>query len=238
MEQHSKITQRHPSTGAQPSEQTAKNAKKGSKSNRVWRIDEMLYTLVENNVAYAGEQFGENLRFNSEILTNVLYDNIKKLVGEKFEADDFANWLADELLKNGYILKQSTPESTEQETPTPQVKEEIVYTIDEKDYQELLDKIHAALTLLQTNKPTIESRLLELDGKVKELGNSIDTQTELRVRRDKEIKELVERIQSNQENVETYIQSHEQIRREFSEKVLGLDKKIDEFTQAQSARQV
>lgn len=72
----------------------------------------MLYKLVENNVAYAGEQFGENLRVNSETLTNVLYDNIKKLVGDKFEADDFANWLADELLKNGYILKQSTPEPT------------------------------------------------------------------------------------------------------------------------------
>ena len=52
-------------------------------------IDELLYKLVENNVAYAGEQFGENLRFNSEVLTNVLYDNIKKLVGDKFEAEDF-----------------------------------------------------------------------------------------------------------------------------------------------------
>lgn len=65
----------------------------------------MLYKLVENNVAYAGEQFGDNLRFNSEVLTNVLYDNIKKLIGDKVVEDDFANWLADELLKNGYILK-------------------------------------------------------------------------------------------------------------------------------------
>lgn len=76
-------------------------------------IDELLYKLVENNVAYAGEQFGENLRFNSEVLTNVLYDNIKKLVGDKFEADDFANWLADELIKNGYILKATTPPVSE-----------------------------------------------------------------------------------------------------------------------------
>ena len=67
-------------------------------------IDELLYKLVENNVAYAGEQFGENLRFNSEVLTNVLYDNIKKLVGDKF---------ADELLKNGYILKATTPPVSE-----------------------------------------------------------------------------------------------------------------------------
>lgn len=76
-------------------------------------IDELLYKLVENNVAYAGEQFGENLRFNSEVLTNVLYDNIKKLVGDKFEAEDFANWLADELIKNGYILKATTPPVSE-----------------------------------------------------------------------------------------------------------------------------
>ena len=41
------------------------------------------------------------------------------------------------------------------------------------------------------------------------MGNPIDTQTELKVRRDKEIQELVERIQSNQENIETYIESHE-----------------------------
>ena len=71
----------------------------------------MLYKLVENNVAYAGEQFGENLRFNSEVLTNVLYDNIRKLIGEDFEGDDFVNWLADELLKNGYILKATTSSS-------------------------------------------------------------------------------------------------------------------------------
>ena len=70
------------------------------------------------------------------------------------------------------------------------------------------------------------------------MGNPIDTQTELKVRRDKEIQELVERIQSNQENIETYIESHEQVKREFAEKVLGLDKKIDEFAKRQGERQV
>lgn len=145
-------------------------------------IDELLYKLVENNVAYAGEQFGENLRFNSEVLTNVLYDNIKKLVGDKFEAEDFANWLADELLKNGYILKSATPTASEQETPEP--KEEIVYTIDEKDYQDLLDKINSTLALIQTNRSAIQKRLSSIDGQVKELGNPIDTQSELMSRRD------------------------------------------------------
>lgn len=92
--------------------------------------------------------------------------------------------------------------------------------------------------MLQTNKATIESRLSELDGQVQELGNPIDTQTELKVRRDKEIQELVDRIQSNQGNIETYIESHEQVKREFAEKILGLDKKIDEFAKRQGERQV
>lgn len=48
----------------------------------------------------------------------------------------------------------------------------------------------------------------------------------------------MERIKSNQGNVETYIESHEQAKREFSEKVLGLDKKIDEFGKFQTERQL
>lgn len=112
MDSHSKITQRHPSTGAQPSEQTANSAQQGQNGasfGQMMENDKLIYKLVENNVAYAGEQFGENLRFNSEVLTNVLYDNIRKLIGDNFEGDDFANWLADELLKNGYILKATEP---------------------------------------------------------------------------------------------------------------------------------
>ena len=73
--------------------------------------DKLIYQLVENNVGFAGEQFGENLRFNSEVLTNVLYDNIYNLLGEKFEEDDFVEWVAEELLKNGCVIKQeSEPE--------------------------------------------------------------------------------------------------------------------------------
>ena len=195
-----------------------------------------MYKLVENNVAYAGDQFGENLRFNSEVLTNVLYDNIKDLIGDKFEADDFVEWLADELIKNGYILKTANPEEDEQ--PKEEVKEEIVYAIDEKDYQELLDKIHAAIVLIQTNKPTITKMFSDIDGQLKKLGNPIDTQSELMVRRDKEIQELVERIQSNQDNINTYIESHELVKQQFAEKVLGLNKKVDEFAKKQEQRRI
>lgn len=58
-------------------------------------------------VAYAGDQFNDNLRFNSETLTNVLYDNIYKLLGEKFEEDEFIQWVADELLSHGCVVKTS-----------------------------------------------------------------------------------------------------------------------------------
>lgn len=119
------------------------------------------------------------------------------------------------------------------------MKEEIVYTIDEKDYQELLDKIHAALTLLETNKDTIAKRIAAVDGQVKELGNNpIDTQSELKERKDRQIQELVDRIKSNQDNLGTYIQSHEEVKKQFAERVLGLDKKIDEFHQVQNERHV
>jgi hypothetical protein len=60
-----KITQRFPSTGANPAEQTAASAKKKGGSGHVWQIDKMVYQLVENNVAFLDQQFSENLKFNS-----------------------------------------------------------------------------------------------------------------------------------------------------------------------------
>lgn len=158
------------------------------------------------------------------------------MVGDKFEAEDFANWLADELLKNGYILKATTPPVSENEIPEP--KEEIVYTIDEKDYQDLLDKINATLVLIQTNRDAIQKRLVSLDDQVKDLGNPIDTQSELMSRRDKQIQELIDRIKSNQENVETYVQNRIEIRQRFAERVLGLNKKVDEFSANQERRRI
>ena len=49
--------------------------------------DKLIYQLVENTVALAGDQFSENLKFDSETLTNVLYDNLHKLLSEKFNDD-------------------------------------------------------------------------------------------------------------------------------------------------------
>ena len=103
-----KITQRFPSTGASPAEQTAANAMKDGGSNHVWQIDKLLYQLVENNVEYAGEQFSENLRFNSKVLTDVLYDNIYKLLGEKFQEDEFIDWLAQQLIDKGAVIQTTS----------------------------------------------------------------------------------------------------------------------------------
>ena len=50
-------------------------------------MNKLIYELVEGNVQFANEQFGENLKFNSETLTNVLYDNIYKLIGDKLNED-------------------------------------------------------------------------------------------------------------------------------------------------------
>ena len=99
--------------------------------------DKLIYQLVENNVAFAGEQFGENLRFNSETLTNVLYDNIFDLLGEKFDEDEFIKYVVDELLKNGCIVKVSEPTSSSTSEKQETV-EEVVDHIDPEDYQELV----------------------------------------------------------------------------------------------------
>ena len=76
-------------------------------------VDKALYQLVENNVGYATQQFSDNLKFNSETLTNVLYDNIYDLIGEKMSEDEFVDWLADELVSRGAVVDSSTDKPVE-----------------------------------------------------------------------------------------------------------------------------
>ena len=91
--------------------------------------------------------------------------------------------------------------------------------------------------MIQTNRDAIQKRLVSLDDQVKDLGNNpIDTQSEIMSRRDKQIQELIDRIKSNQENVETYVQNRTEIRQRFAEKVLGLNNKVDEFSAIQERR--
>ena len=93
--------------------------------------------------------------------------------------------------------------------------------------------------MIQTNRDAIQKRLVSLDDQVKDLGNNpIDTQFEIMSRRDKQIQELIDRIKSNQENVETYVQNRTEIRQRFAEKVLGLNNKVDEFSAIQERRRI
>ena len=93
--------------------------------------------------------------------------------------------------------------------------------------------------MIQTNRDAIQKRLVSLDDQVKDLGNNpIDTQSEIMSRRDKQIQELIDRIKSNQENVETYVQNRTEIRQRFAEKVLGLNNKVDEFSAIQERRRI
>ena len=93
--------------------------------------------------------------------------------------------------------------------------------------------------MIQTNRDAIQKRLVSLDDQVKDLGNNpIDTQSEIMSRRDKQIQELIDRIKSNQENVETYVQNRTEIRQRFAERVLGLNKKVDEFSAIQERRRI
>jgi hypothetical protein len=76
-------------------------------------------------------------------LTNVLYDNIYDLLGEKVQEDEFVNWVADELVKNGAIVK--TEESQKQTTEKSEPKEEVVYELDDSQYKELVAKVDASV---------------------------------------------------------------------------------------------
>ena len=93
--------------------------------------------------------------------------------------------------------------------------------------------------MIQTNRDAIQKRLVSLDDQVKDLGNNpLDTQSEIMSRRDKQIQELIDRIKSNQENVETYVQNRTEIRQRFAERVLGLNNKVDELSAIQERRRI
>ena len=42
--------------------------------------DKLIYELVQKNVEFAGNQLSDNLWFNSIVLTDVLYENLYKLI--------------------------------------------------------------------------------------------------------------------------------------------------------------
>ena len=161
-----KITSRFPSNGSLPSEQTAASemGRKPSASPMA-DSDKLVYRLVESNVALAGERFGENLRFNSETLTNVLYDNICKLLGEKFNEDEFAELLAAQLVDTGQVTKAG--DSTNAGSGKQQ---EVVYELDDSQYAELVSKVDAAIQLLKANRLSLFKAFNGVDDQIVGLG--------------------------------------------------------------------
>lgn len=112
--------------------------------------DKLIFQLVANNVSYAGEQFSDNLRFSSETLTNVLYDNIYSLLEEKFDEDEFVKWVADGLVENGAVWKVEEnppphPPTSKDTVPDSEPKVETVYELDDSQYRELISRVDAAV---------------------------------------------------------------------------------------------
>ena len=117
--------------------------------------DKLIFQLVANNVSYAGEQLSDNLRFSSETLTNVLYDNIYSLLEEKFDEDEFVKWVADGLVEAGAVWKveeNPPPPPSEDTVPDSEPKVETVYELDDSQYRELISRVDAAVQLLKANR--------------------------------------------------------------------------------------
>lgn len=155
------ITQKFPSTGALPSEQAASQLKElhpgnGGK-NWVWQQDKLIWQLVMNCVDFASQQFESNLKFNAQTLTDVLYDNIYKLLGDKLNEEQFAQNVVDKLIESGCVVN-SDPEKA-----TP----EIVTQVDDSQYRELISQVDATIQLLKTRK-------LELFKAFNEINQTID----------------------------------------------------------------
>lgn len=125
----------------------------------------MLYKLVENNVSYAGTQFTENLKFNSETLANVLYDNIYTILGEKVEDGDFTKWVADELVQRGCVFKSSG--GGEGAAPGGEPKEEVVHEIDTSEYDKLVANVQSAVDLLRASRLRVLQILVDVDEQTK-----------------------------------------------------------------------
>ena len=102
--------------------------------------ESQIYKLVENNVKYAGQEFGKNLKVNSKVLTDVLYDNIYKIIESKFNDQKFVQELADKMVEDGDITDD---------------KQNVVEDLDDQEKDELQSKIDAAVELIKANKPTL-----------------------------------------------------------------------------------
>ena len=126
----------------------------------------MLYQLVENNVNYVGEQFEQNLLTNNKVLTDILYDNIYKLLGDKFDEEQFVNKVAEDLVSKGCVIKEAEPQAEPQEQEPEEPKEEIVYELDDSAYVDLQSKVGAAIELIKASKLTLFKMLADVNEQI------------------------------------------------------------------------
>ena len=173
MAKKNRITQAKPRTGAMPSDQIVENQQSGQggqQSREMMENDKLLYQLIEENVGFCGDQIGENLKFNSEVLTNTLYDNIYVLLGEKVGEDEFVQWVVDQLIEQGCITSNNE-DSKPQTKPEPEVKEtkpepEVVTELDASAYDDLKQKVYASVDLIKANKLNVFKLLASLKEQV------------------------------------------------------------------------
>ena len=209
-----RITESKPRTGALPSEQTAKkSSKRKQNSNGMFGMNKLIYELVEGNVQFANEQFGENLKFNSETLANVLYDNIYKLIGDKLNEDQIAEYIADQIIQNGGVSQIDTG-NDEQPVEAP------VQKLDSKNYDVLVKSVQQSIDLLNQKKIDIFKELVQIseqktdsvkDETVEESLQISDEQNTEQDYKSDRIKLLTEKMYGNRVRVSKYIESQREL---------------------------
>lgn len=140
--------------------------------------DKLIYELVQRNVEFAGSQLSERLWFNNTTLTDVLYDNLYKLLGGKFEESDFVEWTAQELIKRGCVYKDTSEVGSE--TPKQQSdSQEVVFELDSSEYEDLVQKIYQAVELLKASKLSIFKLFSDVDNRIRELGETSSSKVQV-----------------------------------------------------------
>lgn len=134
--------------------------------------DKQLYQLVQNMVEHAGNEFGHNLEFNKKTLCDLLFANIRKVLEEKLDDDEFAKLLADTLLKKGVVVEKYMAETTT--SRKKELVKEVVDVVSPEDYQGLLDKVQKSIALVQTQRSEILNQTQSLDNSAKSMSEDAE----------------------------------------------------------------
>lgn len=184
-----RITESKPRSGANAVDGIA-NSNGGSVNHGDANAHEMLagekqiYDIVEQDVRFAGEQFSENLRFNGEVLTNVLYENIYKILGDEFEEDKFVEYVANELISRGCVILEHNDEKENVDETSPQHPNETVVTeLDTKEYEDLVQRVYATIDLVKASRLSLFKAFASVNEQIGQLSdcnqNSIEQERKI-----------------------------------------------------------